>query len=146
MFKQIALVASIVTLILVAVVTALMAAPESEAGGGSLYDIRAVANQRTARPGNTDVASLFISVNNEFGVVYGLAPSSFDVMTGYVALGGCNVEIASVAEAGSGLYKMDLVPFTGNPSCQWLAGNYSLGIIINGPSGSGSTVVTLPIR
>jgi hypothetical protein len=144
MVKKVILGIGVLALVVIAV--ALIATPESQAGGGNRLAVDIVANQRTARNGSTDPASLLIAVNDPYGPVYGLNATNFQVSTVYVAPGGCTVQMVGAAEVASGLYRMDIVPITSNPNCKWLMGHYALGVTVSNNTGSGTGVVDLYIQ
>jgi hypothetical protein len=52
-------------------------------------------------------------------------PAGWSLSDGFnVRPGGCGVTITEFTNQGGGIYDIRIVPFTGNPACKWLSGEY----------------------
>jgi len=58
-------------------------------------------------------------------------PAGWSLADGFnVRPGGCSVSVTQFANEGSGIYDIRIVPFTGNPACTWLSGEYIYAVQI----------------
>lgn len=120
-----------------------------QAGGSKGLTVQMVGHQRLARPGGTDIASMVVAVNHEFGPVTGLTTANFQVGTPLVPAGGCLATVTGAQPANiSGTYTIDLVPFADNPDCKWLPGDYIIAVHVATPdyAYNGTGVATLTIK
>jgi len=120
------------------------------------------ANQSNATPGESGAtisSSALISVlvtgpagtpASNLGANVGDGTSAITLPTGWtlktdfnVSSGGCLMTPTQFSNSGSGVYTIRVVPFTSNPDCAWLAGEYHYAVRIakNGYRGSGLGVV-----
>lgn len=96
-----------------------------------------VSSARTQQP----KAALASSVGTGAGAITMPSNIVFDDVT--VPPGGCALTPTQFSNAGSGVYNLRLVPFTGNTSCKWNAGEYVHEIHIKNGAGKivGSALV-----
>jgi hypothetical protein len=64
-------------------------------------------------------------------------PPGWSLHSGFnVSPGGCIATVTEFSNLANGLYNIRIVPFTQNPNCAWLSGQYLYAVSIDVPSGN----------
>ena len=148
--------ALVAALLAVALAATMLFASQGEADAGALpthvigAEVETEMNRGTAAAGNTGWALMSVLVTksrtqkplsniansvarNDSGITVP-ARFVFDDLT--VAPGGCAVTPTEFINSGGGVYHIRFAPFVGNPSCEWLAGDYVYEVEVKGPGGA----------
>jgi len=71
-------------------------------------------------------------------------PAGWTLRGGFnVRPGGCDVSVTEFTNQGGGLYDIRIVPFVGNPACNWLSGEYVYAIQLEFTRTIGGNAVVL---
>ncbi len=110
--------------------------------GGTLH-IQAVAHERLADAGGKGEASVVVGLYTDASPVKGLLSGSFSVKAVVVPAGGFEIKKTNVTEVSSGVYRIDVVPTTDNPSAVWKKGRYVLSVTLTSAQGPAVAVTEL---
>lgn len=100
-----------------------------------------VTKSRTQRPVSNVAASV---ARNNNGITL---PARVEFSSLTVSAGGCSATPTEFTNSGNGTYNIRFVPFTGNASCDWLAGDYVYMVTIKTAGGAvlGQGLATLSL-
>ncbi|OGF54097.1 MAG: hypothetical protein A2Z21_08375 [Candidatus Fraserbacteria bacterium RBG_16_55_9] len=122
----------------------LLSSSAGSAQSGSSLLIQAVASSRTAGPGSTDIASIYVTVQSSAGLMDGLTDASFSVFAEQIPAQGCLVNLVQVRTGRLGVYRLDIVP--GVSGCFWRLGDYVLSVSVRSGSQSGAALVIMTLQ
>lgn len=113
-------------------------------GQAASLHVESVASQRTAAPGNTMEASVYVVVQNNMGLVSGLTLKNFNLHAEQVGAGGAIIKPVRVYSGRKGVYRIDLVP--GVKGATWKTGDYVISTSVTTGKNEGASVTVMPVK